>query len=70
MFSFVVILTFSWSLENVMTFERPMVGAAVVRNASLTLTVALLQNVAPRNPKCAVAQRRRIMEPKPRTSWA
>ena len=70
MLCLVVTFTFSWSLENVITFERPIVGAAVVRKASLMLSDALVQKVTPRKPKCAIAQTRSMMEPKPRTIWA
>ena len=70
MLCLVVTFTFSWSLENVMTFERPIVGAAVVRKASLMLSDALVQKVTPRKPKCDIPQTRMMMEPKPRAIWA
>ena len=69
-FCFVDSFTFSWSFENVITFESPIVGAAVVRNASLMLSDAFVQKVTPRKPKCDIPQTRRMMDPKPRAIWA
>ena len=51
MSSLVVTLTLACSLEKVIILERPMVGAAVVRKASLKFTEALLQKVPPKNAK-------------------
>ena len=58
------------SLEKLITLERPMVGAAVVRKASLKFTEALLQKVPPKNARWAMAQASRNREPMPRISWA
>ena len=62
--------TVAWALENVISFDRPIVGAAVVRKASLMLSVALVQKVTPRKPKCDIPHRKRMMEPNPMAIWA